>query len=110
MNTNLTAHTMSTMYNRTCVKLYLHKSLIGDTNFAAWRLFLSNKREIENLPFPEYVRDYQRKQLKKSKYGIAIDELGGAVMLNDMRQVIEAKIAPTWPELCLQYLQAQERE
>ncbi|WP_255897562.1 hypothetical protein [Rufibacter sediminis] len=96
------------MYLRTYVKLFLHKSLVGDANFAAWRLFVSNDGEIDRLPFAEYYKAHYRKHLKKSKFGIAIDDLGSVALIDDMNQIITAQILPAWPVFSLQYLQSQD--
>lgn len=108
MNKQQPVKTMYTMYNRTYVKLFLHKSLIGDAYFVAWRLFVSNEGEIDCLPFAEYLKAYRRKQLKKSKFGIAIDDLGGTSLVNDMKQIEDAKILPAWPVFSLQHLRPQD--
>ncbi|RNI23381.1 hypothetical protein EFB08_17690 [Rufibacter latericius] len=82
------------MYLRTYVKLFLHKSLVGDANFAAWRLFVSTDGEIDRLPFAKYYKAHYRKHLKKAKIGLAIDDWGSASLIDDLGQIISAQILP----------------
>jgi hypothetical protein len=89
----------------TFVKMFLHPDLIGDWNFTGWRLYITKEREIEALPYDEGMKAYQRRILKKAKYGIGIDSVGDAIPVNDVEQVIEGQILPPWPACSLNYLQ-----
>ncbi|OKL39530.1 hypothetical protein [Pontibacter flavimaris] len=89
----------------TFVKMFLHPDLIGDSGFIGWRLYLTKEREINELPYDEGMKAYQKRILKKAKYGIGIDSIGGAIPVNDVEQVIEGRILPPWPACSLSYLQ-----
>jgi hypothetical protein len=89
----------------TYVYLFLHKDLIGDWNFAGWRMYVSKEREIEALPFAEHVKTYLKSMLKKAKFGIAVDESGLALPIIKMEQIVEAKILPPWTVCSFKYLQ-----
>jgi hypothetical protein len=105
METNKNLQTNYTAQN-TFVKVFLHRDLIGEWDFVGWRLYVSKEREIEALPYGDTVKAYLKKMLRKAKFGIAVDELGLAVSICKMEQIVEAKILPPWTVCSFKYLQA----
>lgn len=73
------------------VYLYLSPEVIGEADFAGWRLHVNSPEELRQLPFPPAIRAMQRKALQKSRYGIAIDSVGGVVAIRKKGQIIEEK-------------------
>jgi hypothetical protein len=75
------------------INMYLSPDLIGDTDFTGWRLHIKDEKEIKALPFTPAFKAHYKAELKKSKLGIAIDNLGGAMVIKKKGQIIESKTA-----------------
>lgn len=77
---------------RRFVHIYLSADLIGDTDFMDWRLHVQDEKELKGLPFSANLKAMHRRELKKAKFGIAIDPVGGVLAIKKKGQIVADKV------------------